>query len=41
MALFEPMKDILRSVDSDGEPIPILLPGATDARFFSRLGTQT
>ena len=41
MALFETLKDILRSVDSDGEPVPILLPGATDARFFSRLGIQT
>lgn len=27
MALFETLKDILRSVDSDGEPVPILLPG--------------
>ena len=41
MALFATLKDILRSVDSDGEPVPILLPGATDARFFSRLGIQT
>ena len=41
MALFETLTDILRSVDSDGEPVPILLPGATDARFFSRLGIQT
>ena len=41
MALFETLKDILRSVDSDGEPVPILLPGATDVRFFSRLGIQT
>ena len=41
MALFETLTDILRSVDSDGEPVPILLPGTTDARFFSRLGIQT
>ena len=27
MALFETLMDILRSVDSDGEPVPILLPG--------------
>ena len=27
MALFETLKDILRAVDSDGEPVPILLPG--------------
>ena len=41
MTLFETLKGILRSADPDGEPIPILLPGATDARFFSRLGIQT
>jgi acetylornithine deacetylase/succinyl-diaminopimelate desuccinylase-like protein len=41
MTLFETLKDILRSADPDGEPVPILLPGATDARFFSRLGIQT
>ena len=41
MALFETLKGILHSADPDGEPIPILLPGATDARFFSRLGIQT
>jgi acetylornithine deacetylase/succinyl-diaminopimelate desuccinylase-like protein len=41
MALFGTLKDILRSADPDGEPVPILLPGATDARFFSRLGIQT
>ena len=41
MALFEPLKDILRSVDSDGELGPSLLPRVTDARLFSRLGIQT
>ena len=41
LALFETLKGILRPVDADGEPVPILLPGATDARFFSRLGIQT
>ena len=41
MTLFETLKRILRSADPDGEPIPILLPGATDARFFSKLGIQT
>ena len=33
MALFETLKDILRSVDSDGDPVPILLPGAPDVRL--------
>jgi acetylornithine deacetylase/succinyl-diaminopimelate desuccinylase-like protein len=41
MALFDTLRAILRSADPDGEPVPILLPGATDARFFSRLGIQT
>ena len=41
MALFETLKDILRSVDSDGEPVLILVPRATDSRFFSSLGIQT
>ena len=41
MALFDTLSTILRSADPDGEPVPILLPGATDARFFSRLGIQT
>jgi len=41
MALFDTLRTILRSADPDGEPVPILLPGATDARFFSRLGIQT
>jgi acetylornithine deacetylase/succinyl-diaminopimelate desuccinylase-like protein len=41
MTLFETLKRILRSADPDGEPIPILLPRATDARFFSKLGIQT
>ena len=41
MALFETLREILQAADPDGEPVPILLPGATDARFFSRLGIQT
>ena len=41
MGLFDTLTDILRKADPDGIPIPLLLSGATDGRFFSRLGIQT
>ena len=41
MALFDTLADILRQADPEGHPIPLLLIGVTDARFFSRLGIQT
>ncbi len=41
MGLFNTLADILRESDPDGIPIPLLLGGVTDARFFSRLGIQT
>lgn len=41
MGLFDTLADILRKADPDGIPIPLLLSGATDGRFFSRLGIQT
>lgn len=41
MGLFCMLGDILREVDSEGIALPLLLPGATDGRFFSRLGIQT
>ena len=41
MALFETLADALRELDADAKPIPMLLPGVTDGRFFSRLGIQT
>jgi len=41
MGLFETLADILRRADPDGFPVPLLLSGVTDARFFSRLGIQT
>jgi acetylornithine deacetylase/succinyl-diaminopimelate desuccinylase-like protein len=31
----------LREADPDGIPVPLLLGGVTDGRFFSRLGIQT
>lgn len=41
MGLFQTLRSILRRADPLGAPVPMLLPGATDARFFSRLGIQT
>ncbi|WP_238314732.1 hypothetical protein, partial [Methylobacterium crusticola] len=31
----------MREMDPEGITVPILLPGATDARHFARLGIQT
>ncbi|PKL46533.1 MAG: peptidase M20 [Candidatus Riflebacteria bacterium HGW-Riflebacteria-2] len=41
MGLFAELTAILRDADPDCEPIPLLLSGVTDARFFSQLGIQT
>ena len=41
MELFNTLGDILREADPTGTPIPLLLSGVTDARFFSQLGIQT
>lgn len=41
MGLFDTLADILREADPDGIPVPLLLSGVTDGRFFSRLGIQT
>jgi acetylornithine deacetylase/succinyl-diaminopimelate desuccinylase-like protein len=41
MGLFDMLANVLRESDPDGIPIPLLLGGVTDARFFSRLGIQT
>jgi acetylornithine deacetylase/succinyl-diaminopimelate desuccinylase-like protein len=41
MALFDTLAGALRELDPSAKPIPLLLPGATDGRFFSRLGIQT
>ena len=31
----------LRKADPTGIPVPLVLPGVTDGRFFARLGIQT
>ena len=41
LTLFPALAAVLREVDPGGTPIPMLVSGATDARFFSRLGIQT
>jgi acetylornithine deacetylase/succinyl-diaminopimelate desuccinylase-like protein len=41
LALFETLAGTLRELDPAAKPIPLLLPGVTDGRFFSRLGIQT
>jgi acetylornithine deacetylase/succinyl-diaminopimelate desuccinylase-like protein len=41
MGLFDTLADILRQADPGSAPVPLLLSGVTDARFFSTLGIQT
>jgi acetylornithine deacetylase/succinyl-diaminopimelate desuccinylase-like protein len=41
MGWFEFLAQILREGDPEGVPIPMLLPGVTDARYLSKLGIQT
>jgi acetylornithine deacetylase/succinyl-diaminopimelate desuccinylase-like protein len=41
MGLFELLSDILTEFDPGGKPIPYVMMGVTDARWFSKLGIQT
>lgn len=41
MDLFDMLTDVLKEADPEGIPIPFVLPGVTDGRFFSKLGIQT
>jgi acetylornithine deacetylase/succinyl-diaminopimelate desuccinylase-like protein len=41
LSLFDALAGILRELDPNARPIPLLLPAATDGRFFARLGIQT
>jgi acetylornithine deacetylase/succinyl-diaminopimelate desuccinylase-like protein len=41
MGMFDTLAGILRESDPEGVPIPLLLSGVTDGRFFSTLGIQT
>lgn len=41
MGMYDRLAGILREADPRGVPVPWLLSGSTDARYFSRLGIQT
>ncbi|MEE8363197.1 MAG: M20/M25/M40 family metallo-hydrolase [Dehalococcoidia bacterium] len=41
MGLYDLLAGVITELDPEGVPVPMLLPGTTDARFFSRLGIQT
>jgi acetylornithine deacetylase/succinyl-diaminopimelate desuccinylase-like protein len=41
MAMFATLAGVLRELDSEAKAVPLLLPGVTDGRFFSKLGIQT
>jgi acetylornithine deacetylase/succinyl-diaminopimelate desuccinylase-like protein len=41
LTMFETLAGTLRELDPSAKAIPLLLPGVTDGRFFSRLGIQT
>jgi acetylornithine deacetylase/succinyl-diaminopimelate desuccinylase-like protein len=41
LSFYEPLAEIVRELDPEGIPVPMLQAGVTDARFFSRAGIQT
>jgi acetylornithine deacetylase/succinyl-diaminopimelate desuccinylase-like protein len=41
LGLFETLSEVIRELDPEGIPIPLLQIGVTDARFFSQVGVQT
>ena len=41
LGLFEMLGSVLRELDPEGIPMPLLQGGVTDGRFFSQLGIQT
>jgi acetylornithine deacetylase/succinyl-diaminopimelate desuccinylase-like protein len=41
MALFDTLGGVLRQLDAGAIPMPLLMAGVTDGRFFSQLGIQT
>lgn len=41
MGLFDLLADTLRKADPAGVPVPLVMPGVTDGRFFAKLGIQT
>jgi acetylornithine deacetylase/succinyl-diaminopimelate desuccinylase-like protein len=41
MGLFDTLSNVLRALDPEGIPNPLLMAGVTDGRHFARLGIQT
>jgi acetylornithine deacetylase/succinyl-diaminopimelate desuccinylase-like protein len=41
MSLFDTLAGILKEADPEGIPVPLILSGVTDGRFFSQIGIQT
>jgi len=41
MTLFDSFAKVLKDLDEDGVPIPLLLAASTDARHFDKIGIQT
>jgi acetylornithine deacetylase/succinyl-diaminopimelate desuccinylase-like protein len=41
MRWYDTLADILREADPEGIPVPIMLSGVTDGRFFAKLGIQS
>jgi len=41
MGLYPLFADVMREIDPEGIPVPLLLNGSTDARHFARIGIQT
>ena len=41
MSMFNTLAGILKEADPEGIPVPLLLSGVTDGRFFSKIGIQT
>ncbi len=41
MSMFSLIEDVLKAADPEAVAVPLLMPGVTDARFFSKLGIQT
>jgi acetylornithine deacetylase/succinyl-diaminopimelate desuccinylase-like protein len=41
MHLFDFLAGVLKHIDPEGTPVPLLMPAFTDARYFARLGIQS
>ncbi|HEV2785849.1 MAG TPA: M20/M25/M40 family metallo-hydrolase, partial [Solirubrobacteraceae bacterium] len=41
MSLFPALSGVLKELDSEARPVPLLFPAVSDGRFFARLGIQT